>query len=241
MHKEVYQFGVSEEFDCPYLKDQKERLLVAVDKDLHSKQSYSKLIGLGFRRSGEHIYRPHCKNCDACQSVRIASDAFKPTKSQKRILKKTAHLNTLWFNSPLGEQQLKDYYQLYERYIRIRHHDGSMYPPSQSQFDSLLESVWLDCAFLEIHDGDKRIAVSIVDCLDNALSAVYTFFEPSYADYSLGTLAILKLIETACEKGYRYLYLGYQVDECDKMNYKSRFFPHQRLIKNHWINVEKTT
>ncbi|WP_017445977.1 arginyltransferase [Gayadomonas joobiniege] len=241
MNKTQYQFGVTESFPCAYLNDQKERLLVAVDDALKDVAHYETLMQLGFRRSKDHIYRPHCERCQACQSIRIPVTRFKPSRSQKRLLKKNQNLMVNFIQAPLSDMKWQQYYQMFSRYIEQRHTDGTMYPPDVEQFNSLLQTDWMLTGFLEVYQNEKLVAVAIVDCMSDSISAVYTFFEPDAAHLSLGTFAILELIRLANVRRLSYLYLGYQVDECRKMNYKTRFLPHQRLIQNHWWDVEKTT
>ncbi|NTS77780.1 arginyltransferase [Catenovulum sp. SM1970] len=229
------KLGISETFDCSYLPNQSERLVIALDEVVYNPESYEQLMQIGFRRSGEQVYRPYCESCQACQSVRIRTDSFKPSRSQKRLLKKANH-----FTVKL-QPSIKDpliYYPLYKKYIELRHSDGSMYPPSEEQFSGFVKADWLTEVFLEIYDADKLIAVSVLDLLPHALSAVYTFFDPDYQDHSPGTLAILKATQFCQSLKLDYLYLGYQVDDCRKMNYKTKFKPYQRLEHNVWVEYE---
>ena len=229
------KFGISQNFPCSYVPEYQERLLVALDAIVRNAQNYEQLMGLGFRRSGDQVYRPHCEACSACQSIRIPVLDFLPSRSQKRTLKKAARFN-LHLN-----QNCKDimrYYPLFEKYINMRHFDGSMYPANEEQYTNFISVDWLNVAYLEILDGDKLISVSVVDLLPDSFSAVYTFFDPDYEHYSLGRFAILQLIELAIAYRKQYVYLGYQVDDCRKMNYKSQYLPHQRLIGGHWLDSD---
>ncbi|EWH09997.1 arginyl-tRNA-protein transferase [Catenovulum agarivorans DS-2] len=236
-HNIPIQFGISEEFVCDYLPDNKERLLVALDNIVYTPENYEKLMALGFRRSGYQVYRPHCQQCQACQSIRIDSQTFKPSKSQKRLLNKNRDIQARIVYK-VADSDI--YYPLYQKYIEHKHADGSMYPPSLEQFNSFVKAAWLDIGFLELSVNGNLVAVSVVDALPNSFSAVYTFYDPLLANRSLGTFAILQLIELARMSQRQFVYLGYQVDGCNKMNYKSRFYPHQRLEAGHWINIQKT-
>jgi len=235
------KFGITQSFSCSYLPDEQEQLLVyAEDGELHS-QRYSQLIQAGFRRSGEQIYRPHCPACNACKSVRIPVNSFKPSRSQKRLLKANQRFHVLF-----SESTKETYFPLYERYITERHSDGSMYPPSQTQFDNFVKSDWMKTHYLEAYDGEKLIAVAVTDVVDanvsmRSLSALYTFFDPDYASSSLGTWMILMQIMQARHLDYRYLYLGYYVEGCNKMSYKHKFMPFEQFIDNEWHLMRKNS
>jgi arginine-tRNA-protein transferase len=235
------KFGITQSFNCSYLPDEQERLLVYAEENDFQAWQYSQLIQAGFRRSGEQIYRPHCPSCKACKSVRIPVADFTPTRSQKRILRKNKGFTVKFADKPASS-----YYPLYARYITQRHADGSMYPPSKEQFDNFVLCDWMKTHFLEAYDGDKLIAVAVTDVVDeneqsNALSALYTFFEPELEQSSLGTWMILQQIEQAKHLGYQYVYLGYYVEGCQKMSYKHKFLPFEQFIDNQWQRVSTNT
>jgi len=229
-----YQLGISQEFPCNYLPKQQERLLIAVDDRLQTSEQYAWLMSQGFRRSGEQIYRPHCLHCTACHSLRVLVGEYKPSKSQRRLINKNNKF-TVKSSTHLSE----NYYPLFEKYINKIHSDGSMFPANISQYNSFLSSELTNQLFLEIWDNDKLISVAVTDDLDNALSAVYTFYHPDYRDKGIGMYSILEQIELAKELNKEFLYLGYQIDECKKMNYKNKFYPHQILKDNCWFTVNK--
>ena len=230
------KFGLTQQFSCSYLPEQKEQLLVFADTDEPDDQQYEFLMGAGFRRSGEQIYRPHCPACQACQAIRIPIALFSPSKSQKRVLKRNQDLQMI-----VSESDSPDYYPLYEQYINQRHDDGSMYPASMEQYQSLVKSRWVSPLFVEFHLMEKLVAVAITDNLPHSLSALYTFFAPHLAARSIGTLAILQQISLASRLEKQFLYLGYQVDECKKMNYKGNFLPHERFFADKWQLISKKT
>ena len=113
-----------------------------------------------------------------------------------------------------------------------------MYPSSVEQYDGFLFCEWLDTLFINLWHEDKLVAVAVTDVLPNALSAIYTFFDPDYEHYSLGSFSLLNQIEACKTLNKDYLYLGYQIDGCQKMNYKTKFKPYQRLIRAQWTNFE---
>lgn len=223
------KLGLTEAFTCGYLPTEQEQLLVAVDQQAYTPDSYEQLLALGFRRSGARIYRPHCPHCQQCQSLRIDPLNFVPSRSQKRILKR--NLDITW---KLTVQQGADFYPLYEKYINERHQDGDMYPASVSQYENFVLCDWMTVSFLCGYKAGQLVCVMVLDTMPNAFSALYTFFDPELSALSLGSLAILQALQMAKEKGKQFVYLGYQIDACDKMAYKKNYKPHQRLTHGIW-------
>ena len=131
------------------------------------------------------------------------------------------------------------YYPLYERYINTVHQDGSMFPASEEQFKSFTQNNITEQCYIEIWHNDVLISVAVTDDIPNALSAVYTFYDPDYKSYGLGVYSILKQIEIAAQQNRQFLYLGYQIETCSKMNYKDRYKAHQILVENQWQTVNK--
>lgn len=226
------RFGLTAPAQCNYLDDQQEQLVFLLPEQPISAQLYSQLLQLNFRRSGEQVYTPHCPSCRACQSVRISTAAFKPSRSQRRLLNKAKrHGLTYQLTANCLD---KDYFALYAQYINFKHADGSMFPPTTEQLQSILACSWMTVRCLELYQHNRLIAVSVVDETDDALSAVYTFFAPDVSQFSPGTLAILYLSQLSKSLGKKWLYLGYQIEGCQKMAYKATFLPQQRFIAGQW-------
>lgn len=221
------------EHPCSYLPGQA-ATTAFVDPDTSiSGPLYSELSDYGFRRSGKHLYRPHCKSCQACISVRVPVADFTPTRSQKRCLKRNSDLTVISSHSI----DTDEHYQLYERYITTRHFDGDMYPPSREQYQDFLSSEWGVTRYIEFRLEERLIAVAVSDELDHGLSAIYTFFDPEQNERSLGVLAILEQIKQAEARNLPYLYLGYWIKNCDKMRYKDQYRPLQMYVNNNWLTL----
>jgi arginyl-tRNA--protein-N-Asp/Glu arginylyltransferase len=224
------------EHACSYLEDQTAST-VFIDPELPLDRGLiSALSRIGFRRSGEHVYRPHCANCRACVPTRIIASAFKPSRGQRRILAKNQGLS-MHIEMPSNSDEI---YSLYAQYISVRHQDGDMYPPSRSQFESFLLAPAPTVRFISFRRGHKLLAVMVGDELDDGWSAVYSFFDPEEAGQSLGTYMILKLIEITARSDAGYVYLGYHIEDCNKMNYKLNFSPSEQLIDDRWITALRT-
>ncbi len=191
---------------------------------------YSQLLAHGFRRSGNDVYRPQCAECSQCIPVRLPVAQFKPTRKQKRCLQKNRQTVAI-IKPPVFEQA---HYDLYLRYQNHRHADGNMAHSSPDEYLNFLGSSWCDTQFVEFSYAGELAAVAVVDRLDNALSAVYTFFDPKFSGISLGVYAVLWQIQYAQKQGLDWLYLGFWIADCQKMNYKDQYQPLQGFINQEW-------
>lgn len=216
---------------CSYLPGKQAVTLFADPKCSMSRRLYTELSDLGFRRSGNYVYRPHCGSCQACVAIRIPVDRFQPNRQQLRVWKKNQDLDVCVTDATFREE----HYALYERYITERHQDGDMYPPSVEQYASFLTSDWSETRFIELRLEDRLLAVAVCDELESGLSAVYTFYDTAFEKRSLGTFAILWQIEETRRRHLPSLYLGYWIRECQKMNYKIAFRPIELLINGEWL------
>jgi arginyl-tRNA--protein-N-Asp/Glu arginylyltransferase len=218
---------------CSYLEDQEATTLFVDPRQPVDQRLYSKLSLLGFRRSGHHIYRPHCSHCNACVPARIPIDSFKPRRGQRRIWNRNQDLRVARTDDISDDAA----FELYHRYISLRHADGDMYPPEREQYEAFLNGVW-DCTrYFRFYDKGQLIAVAVVDELEDGYSAIYTFFDPEADKRSLGTYAVLWEVEQARERNLDYLYLGYWIRECQKMSYKSDFRPLEVYINSRWTTL----
>lgn len=229
------RFYATPTHDCSYLYAHQAKTLFVDPQASVDSALYSQLSELGFRRSGNHIYRPHCDFCQACVSVRIPVDIFKPGKTQRRLMNINKDLSVTRKTPRLT----REYYRLYERYINERHSDGDMYPPTSEQFHNFLVEGNQNTFFYEFRDPDGTlVAVAVTDYLQHATSALYTFYDPELPSRSLGSYAILWQIKETRRLGLPHLYLGYWVKECRKMNYKLAYKPLEMLIDSHWSRIK---
>lgn len=218
---------------CSYLPEQQATTLFIDPAAPIDGAVYSQLSEMGFRRSGPHLYRPHCARCNACVPARIPVERFQPNRQQRRIWQRNADLTVIDRTALDGDE----YYTLYARYIEGRHRDGDMYPPTPQQFESFLTREWDLTHYYCFYLDNQLLAVAVVDVMDNGLSAIYTFYEPEAKSRSLGVYAVLWQIHQARELGLPSVYLGYWIKQCRKMSYKINYRPIELLVNGRWVTL----
>lgn len=226
------------EHPCGYWPQRVARDLVLDPNDPRLPEIYPMALGWGFRRSGDILYRPHCRACSACVAVRIAVADFRPDRSQKRCLARNDDVQLRVLPAQRSDEQLA----LYRRYLAARHAGGGMDDHGAAEFDQFLIGRWAQGRFLEMRVAGRLLAVAVTDLNEDALSAVYTFFDPDpdHAWRSLGTLSVLQQIDWARREKRSHLYLGYWIDGHRKMNYKRRFQPLEGFIGNRWQRLDSS-
>lgn len=192
---------------------------------------YSHLVELGFRRSGDYVYRPRCFGCEACVPARIPVEGFTPDRSQRRNWRANRQLEVIARPAVFNDE----HFELYRRYLAWRHDGGGMENPTPRDYIGFLTSRRITTCFYELRERDALVGVAVVDSLMDSLSAVYTFYNPDFRRRGIGVYAILWQIAEAKRLGLSWVYLGYWINECTKMRYKGRFHPLEIYRRGRWI------
>ena len=98
---------------------------------------------------------------------------------------------------------------------------------------------WGETLFVDICAEDRIVGVAVTDATADGLSAVYTFFDPDFSARGLGRYCILQQIKLCQAMSLPYLYLGYWVDGCRKMQYKTEFCPQEQFDGHQWQRIDK--
>ncbi len=231
------QFYVTAPQPCPYLDGRMERKLFTALQGEYAIKLNDALSKQGFRRSQNVLYRPSCAECSACLSARIRVADFKPSRSQRRAIRRNGHLRRD-ASSPWATE---DQYALFRAYLDSRHADGGMADMDIFEFAAMIEETPIRSRVIEYTDrtaAERSLAaVCLTDVLDDGLSMVYSFYRPDLAAESLGTYVILDHIAIAREAGLPYVYLGYWVPGSPKMGYKARFSALEVYTGGQWQDI----
>lgn len=218
---------------CNYLPDhmcQREYLYVS---KMDAEEYMAHLLA-GWRRFGYMIFRQNCSGPNACRSLRVDAARFRATRSQRRAHKANAGTVRLRIGSPAVTPEKV---AVFERFQADRSEERGWSPYEPGDAANFLQSLasnpfptqeW--CYLL----GDVLIGVGYVDELLGGLSAIYFARDPAYRDRSLGTWNVLCLLSRARSLRLPHVYLGYHVDGCPSLRYKSSFRPNERLVNGVW-------
>ena len=179
---------------CPYVAGRTERKVVTEITGPDAETVHDRLSRAGFRRSHNIAYAPVCPSCHACVPIRIPVASFQPDRTLRKIHKANAGLEGYEVPARATAEQ----FQLFQAYQKIRHGDGDMASMSFYDYRAMVEDTPIETFIGEFRDADDRlISACLTDRLGDGLSAVYSFFLPGLERRSLGTYAILWLIERA--------------------------------------------
>jgi leucyl-tRNA---protein transferase len=238
------RFFVTSPNPCPYLPGKFERKVFTELNGQHAAELNDALGRIGFRRSQSVAYRPSCPDCSACVSVRVVTDEFKPSSSQKRILKRNADLEV----SACRPWSTDEQFQLLRRYLSARHPGGGMSNMDEMDYADMVEQTPVHTHVVEYREPrkgyaqGKLIGACLTDQQTDGLSMIYSFYDADIEDRpGLGNYIIMDHILRARAAGLPHVYLGYWVRGSQRMAYKARFRPVERLGPDGWARFNPET
>lgn len=234
------RFFVTAPSPCPYLAGKSERKVFTELRGENADELNEALGRIGFRRSQTVAYRPSCLDCQACVSVRVVAEQFEPSATQKRLLKRHGDLVATECRPWATAEQ----YELLQRYLASRHPGGGMTQMEESDFADMVEHSPVSSYVIEYREPSvgsqpgRLVGACLTDFQGDGLSMIYSFYDPeAEARSGLGTYIILDHIRRAAERELGYVYLGYWVAGSDRMQYKVRFRPLERLSGTGWERI----
>ncbi len=216
---------------CSYLPDQIWRLPLRLPVRLLTRAEFGRRLADGDRRQGRLLYRTACASCAACEPIRIDVERFHAGRSQRRIYRIGEKRITTTLG-PIGVSEER--VRLYNMHKHGRDLAAGESHASLESYRSFLGETCCETFEMRYRVDDQLMGIAIVDRAEDALSAVYFYWDPRFAYLSPGVYSITKQVELCRRIGLRYLYLGLYIGACKPMSYKSRFLPHERLIDGEW-------
>jgi arginyl-tRNA--protein-N-Asp/Glu arginylyltransferase len=217
---------------CPYVQDEECRFEYFYANNLE-RTDLDELLSRGWRKFGEYYFRPRCGDCLRCLPLRILAQEFKPTKTQRRVMRKCAEIEVRF----VGLDYRDEIFDIYLEHSRSRF--GSEGSPDE--FYATFYTTSCPTMQSEYYMNDTLIAVGFIDIATESLSSVYFAYRPSYGSYRLGTFSVIREVEYAAAMGMKYYYLGYCIKESPRMAYKSHFHPYEYFDwhETTWIREER--
>ncbi len=231
------RFFVTNPGPCPYLPGKTERKVFTELNGPHADELNDALGRIGFRRSQNVAYRPSCTDCKACVSVRVLTNEFRPSATQRKILRRNKDLVV----GACRPWSTSEQYDLLQRYLRQRHPDGGMTDMDDMDYADMVEQSPVKSHIVEYREPSrfgqpgKLVGACLTDEQGDGLSMIYSFYDAEVEGRTgLGNFIILDHILRAREAGLPYVYLGYWVDGSPRMHYKTRYRPLEKLGPDGW-------
>ena len=212
---------------CSYIKDKEQTTHYKVIENC-SAQNCQDLIERGFRRFGKMYFRPICGDCKECQSIKIDVENFTFSKSQKRIIKKASHIKS-YVQTPTLSQAHLDLFTKYHLHMKDKKEWSYNETTAEHYYQSFVTGHNEFGYEVLYFDEDKLIGVDLIDILEDGISSIYFYYDPDYSQYSLGKLSLYNQIKFASRSNKKWIYLGYYVQDCPSLSYKSEYKPYITL------------
>lgn len=186
-----------------------------------SAQKLDELLAGGWRHFGAQFFRynlgVHDNEIRLVLPLRIRLDNFTPSKSQQRVLKRNADLQTVFRPIEVTEEK-KILFDRHKRRFKTNVPD--------SLFDFLSdEPSTVPCDGMELcaYETGELLAASFFDVGNRSISGVYAMFAPEEKARSLGIFTMLSIINYVRENQKTFYYPGYAYEGNSFYDYKKRF------------------
>jgi leucyl-tRNA---protein transferase len=203
---------------CRYLPDQIWQIQYEAVEQV-TREEYLERLTEGWRRFGYTLFRPVCASCRKCQSLRIPVGAFRPDRSQRRAWKANQGEVRIVVGTPAISEAKR---ALFAKFHEYQVETKGWLPQDEDVIESFVDNPFATEEWC-YYQGNRLIAVGYVDCLPDALSAIYFYHDPFERQRSLGTFNVLAILEAARARRVSHVYLGYYVEGCRSLAYKARF------------------
>jgi len=212
---------------CSYLDNKQQNLHYTIIDNCTTSHC-QELIERGYRRFGKMFFRPICDGCNECQSIKIDVANFNFSKSMRRVIKKGANIES-FIQEPTLSQEHLNLFKKYHLFMKDKKDWKYNETSPNHYYDSFVNGHNKFGYEVLYFDGDKLIGVDLIDILEDGISSIYFYYDPDYMSYSLGKLSLYNQIMIAKNNNLKWIYLGYYVEDCPSLSYKSHYKPYVTL------------
>jgi arginine-tRNA-protein transferase len=227
---------LDDEETCTYLPEKTARQPLRMPIRFLSRKELDARLEAGDRRYGRFLYNQKCPSCRACEAIRVDVAKFQPSRTQRRVKSKGDAIFRMEVGPVVCDDERVALFSKHETERGLRRRSEAISAEGYARFlvDSCVQGFEMRYAV----DG-HLVGVAIVDRGEDALSAVYTYYDPTLNKASPGVYSILAQIELCRQWGLRWLYLGLYVGACKELAYKADYIPHERRVDGAWTRFEK--
>ena len=221
---------------CPYLKDRDSRMEYRYVDGCDFAVNDA-LARRGFRRFGKYFSKPNCAGCRECVNIRVDALNFKFNKSARRTMRKNENTKII-LTKPLLDDAHVALYKKYHKFMQEKR-EWKYYELDFRRYYELYVAGHAEFGKEIAYFADGRlIGVDLVDILSDGISAVYCYYDPDFADLSIGRYSLYQQILLARQLNLRWIYLGYYVKDCPSLAYKADYKPYERLCE--YVALDET-
>ncbi len=217
----------TDEEQCAYLENAKQTTHYKIIEDCNIEYCEA-LIERGWRRFGYMFFRPVCSECQACESFKIDVANYSFSKSERRILNKNKNTKIVIQQPQVTTAHL----QLFEKYhvhMKEKRNWDHETTTARHYYMSFVHG-HADFGYeVQYYIDNVLVGIDLIDILPSGISSIYFYYDPDYAKYSLGTFSMLQQIQIAKGNHLKWIYMGYYVQGCQSLEYKSRYKPYHIL------------
>ena len=208
---------------CSYIPDHEQTTHYKIIQECDIEYN-AHLIERGWRRFGNMYFRPMCEGCSACESIKINVNSYQFSKSERRVMKKNTHIKTV-LRKPTASHAHIALFEKYHNHMHERR-GWDKQPINIKNYYMSFVNGYNEYGYEVLYfDGEKLIAVDLIDILPNGISSIYFYYDPDYQHLSLGKYSMLRQISYAKNNHLEWIYMGYYVKACQSLAYKADYKP----------------
>jgi len=197
-------------------------------------------LAMGWYRMGQSIFTTQFLHVNErlypAVWIRRSLEEFKFSKSQRKLINKNGKIFRIEYADAYITREKEALYSVYRQNFH-----GYISPTLSKSLEDNMDSNIYDTIEVCVYDGDRLVACSFFDLGLEAITSILGFYDPEYADYSLGYYTMLLEMQYGVDYKYKFYYPGYIVPGYAKFDYKLRIraVEYWDLVAKKWLSYEE--